>query len=317
MKMQNNKIKTSMVILTSLIIGSIMLSPTTVMPNVVAQPQLLPHMKIYDTSYLKPGQVMTPFGLTNASNIHRYNGTVINTDKLISDYLAGVHSGKIKPTPHNQLSPPGTHWNEYAYWVKSSGGAISTFSGYWKVPSAPSSSYSGTQVAYLFNDLLNGPRSSANIIIQPVLQYGNNGYYAGGNYWQIVAWMYITTTGQYYIGTPVNVNIGDTIYGSLSDVSNTWTISAQDQSQVGNPQSSEAISSTSSFTEADVTFELDTTIPQTCAYLPGNTDFTSLTLSSGGSQVTPTWNTGHDVSLYCNENPVVVSSSEVYLHTTS
>jgi len=307
-------------ILTTLVVGFVLLSSTLIIPGVHALPANnnppQSNMVVYDTSSIKPGQVMTPFGLTNASNIHRYNGTVINVDKLIADYWAGVHSGKIQPIQPHKLSPPSTYWNEYAYWDKPSG-VFNTFSGYWKVPSAPSSSYSSSQVAYLFIDLLNGPRSSANIIIQPVLQYGYNGYYAGCNCWQIVAWMYVTTTGQYYIGTPVSVNVGDTIYGSLSDISNTWTIAAQDQSKSGNPQSSESVYTTSSFTEADVTFELSTNVPETCSYLPGNTDFTSLTLSSGGSQVTPSWGTNHDVSLYCYENPVAVSSSEVYLHTTS
>jgi hypothetical protein len=78
-------------------------------------------------------------------------------------------------------------------------------SGYWFVPSNPSSNGG---LVYLFNGM---EPSTQNWILQPVLQYGNNGYF-GGNYWVIASWL-VGSNGYAFYSPAERVNPGDKIYG--------------------------------------------------------------------------------------------------------
>ncbi len=97
--------------------------------------------------------------------------------------------------------------------------------GTWIVPPAPAV---GGGLIYLFNGM---EPSSQNWIIQPVLQYGNNGYF-GGNYWVISSWMVGPNNYAFY-SPAERVYSGDTIYGTTyitSDSAGTlhWEVYAQD-----------------------------------------------------------------------------------------
>ncbi len=309
---KNNKTKTATTVLASLIVGLVLISPMTVLSNVSAQPQS--QMAVYDTSALTSEQVMTPFGAMDKANVHHYNGTVIDADKILAKYLEDVRSGKAKPfNISGKSGVPGslTNWNEYAYWDSTSN--LSGFNGYWTVPSNPTSTYSSTtnpkQALYLFLGLQDS-HSSPSIIIQPVLQWGYSSAY-GGNNWELASWMVIGN--QAYYSTSISATAGDTIYGDMTlNYGQTWTITTKDTTQ--NTSTAEQVSTSHNFIETDVTLETATSVPQQCSYLPGNTPFTSMTMSGGSSFTswsalgTPQW---------CNMSVQKISQSAVTLHTLS
>jgi hypothetical protein len=97
--------------------------------------------------------------------------------------------------------------------------------GYWFVPSNPSSNGG---LVYLFNGM--EPKTQ-NWILQPVLQYGNNGYF-GGNYWVIASWL-VGPNGYAFYSPAERVNPGDKIYGVTFMTSQgsgklNWEVWAQD-----------------------------------------------------------------------------------------
>jgi hypothetical protein len=89
-------------------------------------------------------------------------------------------------------------------------------------------------IIYLFNAI---EPSSENWILQPVLQYGNNGYF-GGAYWVLASWM----VGPHYsfYSSPVTVNPGDSLTGFIQMIgTNTyngtlyWQVSGTDTTTGG------------------------------------------------------------------------------------
>lgn len=256
--------------------------------------------KVYDISTLKPGQVMTPFGPMDASNVHEYNGTIVDAAAVMAKY------GSNNPNLQKLRTPSSANdgWNEYAYWI--SPNSLSSFSGYWTVPSAPTATFNSTQVVFLFIGLQNSPITT---IIQPVLQWGCSAAYCGNN-WELASWMVIGNSA--YYSHPISASTGDQIFGSMTnDFGQVWTITTKDVTQ--NTQTAEQVSTSTNFVEADVTLETYG-LPSQCSYLPGNTDFTSLSINNGGT--TPSWSAGYGAT-WCNMRVQAVSSSEVILHTQS
>ncbi len=78
---------------------------------------------------------------------------------------------------------------------------------YFTVPNDPAT-YSN-QILYFFPGL-----ASSDAIAQPVLSWGNNGFY-GGNYWSLAAWYYISGSSSYYYSPPFTVGVGDQISGII------------------------------------------------------------------------------------------------------
>lgn len=108
-----------------------------------------------------------------------------------------------------------------------SGDNIDWLSGIWTVPAAPSATGG---LVYLFNGI---EPTSQNWILQPVLQYGYNGYF-GGNYWVIASWMVGPNNYAFY-SPAERVNSGDKIYGTtyITSQSNgkvNWEVFAEDDS---------------------------------------------------------------------------------------
>jgi hypothetical protein len=113
------------------------------------------------------------------------------------------------------VQEPGTGngWVEAAQWDTGlgTGDNIDFLYGYWTVPSIPK-----TYGALIF--LFNGIEPSGGAwIVQPVLQYGDNGAF-GGNYWSLASWLVHSNT-DYFVSSPIGVNPGDKIYGSLWETS--------------------------------------------------------------------------------------------------
>lgn len=104
----------------------------------------------------------------------------------------------------------GSGWIVYTWWDSGSSTSINTFSTTWVVPQPPAT-YSG-QTIFLFNGIQNTGAGFG--ILQPVLQYGPSAA-GGGSHWSIASW-YVTSDGQAFHTSLVNVNPGDTLIGVMS-----------------------------------------------------------------------------------------------------
>jgi hypothetical protein len=100
----------------------------------------------------------------------------------------------------------------------------------WPVPPSPTSD--DGQILYFFpgfedsNDVIS--------IVQPVLQWGNNGIF-GGSYWLVASWN-CCMNGTTWYSTPLDVSVGDTILGTITPTCRagknycaTWNIVSKDQ----------------------------------------------------------------------------------------
>jgi hypothetical protein len=150
---------------------------------------------------LPAGYIVTPAGLYHHTCVHqvdstdvvRASGEVRHKDGTVEQYPPCAHP----VYPLNAFSrsgfavgrdviPPTT-----SGWVEAdtaSAGADSAYFwliAYMHVPTAPSGSYSGTQLYYTFMGIQ--PSRSVGPILQPVLQWGYNGSF-GGSYWSIASW---------------------------------------------------------------------------------------------------------------------------------
>lgn len=260
----------------------------------------------YNTEDLEPGQIMTPWGPTDAKNVHDWNGTAINIDaELAKDPVKRIELRPHESTGH----APTDGYQEWADWTAPS--QITVFDGNWVVPAAPSSTYTTNQVLYLFTGL---EPSDSSFILQPVLEYGQPKDMSLCNCWRIQSWM-VLSNNQYYRGSAVTVSAGDTIIGHMVyESSTTWTVQATDQNTNGQ-------STLTATTSAQLPYAIDAletyNIPtNTCNDLSGNEDFYNLKLNLGA--LTPSW-TGHYINQgWCHiQNPTINSASDVLIHTQS
>lgn len=244
---------------------------------------------------LESGQVLTPFGIYNVTKMYKTPDGVT--------HVKGKHISKIS-------QPPAINgWIEDA-WAKNANG-YGDFLGNWNVPSSPTQTGS---LIYLFTGL---EPSTFDEILQPVLQWGNNGAF-GGNYWTIVAW-YVYPNG-YIHSTPLNVNVGDDISGYIYPTStpSQWIVEILDYTTGG--ATDIVVTTPLTYTYSFVALEGYNVV--TCSQLPGDTDFYNLALydADSGSQITPSWKpwqNSSDVSLCPSLNVDIVSSSEVILNSNS
>ncbi|MCL4452253.1 MAG: hypothetical protein M1327_06485 [Candidatus Thermoplasmatota archaeon] len=108
-----------------------------------------------------------------------------------------------------QPIPAGSGWVEYAQYYYTGNlfypGAFGCFSSNWKVPNAPSCY--NDQIIYLF---IGFEPNNLSGILQPVLQYGYNGYQG----WQLASWYVV---GNNAVHTPFyDIPIGTTIEGLMT-----------------------------------------------------------------------------------------------------
>ncbi len=179
--------------------------------------------------------VVTPGGLRPKSNVHLIengthvglkNGVLIKVNNETKSIIKEL--GKINKIEHhlnrNSLrkfekhenkimgQPPITDkWIIYSGWQNETGNPISYFSTKWIVPPEPTSD--NGQLIYLFNGIEN---SSFEMILQPVLQWGNSPA-GGGSFWAVSNW---------FVGSPesgialhselINVNPGDILQGIIT-----------------------------------------------------------------------------------------------------
>jgi hypothetical protein len=194
-----------------------------------------------------PGWVQIPGALIRPDCVHEIpNGArvVIDGDKVTGDVtLEGVSVGHFAACPEapvitrprggrsvNLAGVPGTGngWVEAVQMPVALGGGdnIDWISGTWTVPSNPSASGA---LNYFFNGI---EPTSQNWILQPVLQWGNNGMF-GGNYWVLSSWL-VGSNGYAFHSPPVNVYPGHTINGytwitGVSGSTTNWEVYGYDQ----------------------------------------------------------------------------------------
>jgi hypothetical protein len=128
----------------------------------------------------------------------------------------------------------GTDWYMYVKGLPVSEGGVKAFDNLtvqWSVPSNPNTYDSSVQ--YFFPALENVySDGTIKSIIQPILQWGNNGY-NGGHEWQILAEEVSVSNGvpTVFHSTPETVTAGDALEGYLIQVaSNEWKVDIHDLS---------------------------------------------------------------------------------------
>jgi hypothetical protein len=172
-----------------------------------------------------PGWVQVPGELIRPDCVHEIPKgahVTIKDGKVTGDVtLGGVRVAHYDPCPEtpivtrpkagkapNLANSPGTGNG----WVEAiqkavplgSGDNIDYLWGSWVVPSNPSDTGG---LNYMFNGI---EPTTEDYILQPVLQWGWNGYF-GGNYWVIASWL--VGTGVVFYSPPEGVSPGDTLYG--------------------------------------------------------------------------------------------------------
>jgi len=183
--------------------------------------------------------VITPNGYFHPSCVRELKkGETLLADRHAIQHVDG--SIEIVPacqyphyTAHGEIitgaePPTVSGWVEYASTTTSA--SFGELAANWVVPPAPASNDS--QIVYFFpgmedtNDIIS--------ILQPVLQYGANGSF-GGNYWVIASWN-CCVSGTTYHSSPINVNPGDLLLGTIRSTCSpgvlscaTWNITTEDE----------------------------------------------------------------------------------------
>jgi hypothetical protein len=188
--------------------GALLYAETPAMPDVPAD--------------VRDNYVMTPNGYFHPSCVREVKkGETLMADRHAIQHVDGsIEILPVCPYPHydargeivtnGALPPTISHaWIEYASTTTST--AFGELSANWVVPPAPTS-HDG-QLIYLFTGMED--YSDTYTILQPVLQWGNNGYF-GGNFWEIASWNCCPSGYTFFSGN-LGVNPGDEIQGIIEE----------------------------------------------------------------------------------------------------
>jgi hypothetical protein len=185
-----------------------------------------------------------------------------------------------------------------------------SLSGNWAVPSAPGTPNNG-QLVYIFPAITDA--TGANDIVQPVLQWGNNGNF-GGTYFVLASWYVIGST--YGYSTPISVSSGQSLSGSMTSGAscgrgcNTWTITGTDTS------TGKSTTINVNLGAQNLLFggSLEAYYMTGCSDYPGSpTVFSSLSATDVTGKVTPNWT----VFVYltgCGQQVTINSATKVTLY---
>lgn len=215
--------------------------------------------------------------------IHLANGTTRQLVKCVSP----TGSNWRRDRSHNPFAPTNNGWVESASYSLT-GNTYRSLTAGWRVPNAPTGSYSGVQVFYSFPGLVD-----STYILQPVIQYGNNGEF-GGSYWTMSSWRCDNGSNCTH-STPITVYPGDSLIGTVvaSSCLNgvcTWTVTISNQTR--------STTSTRSFIDNDdyyvaVGGAIEIYNLTSCSQYPvSGTFYSGIALHDrSSSQVTPSWGT--------------------------
>jgi len=342
MKIQNNIRKTASVIMTALVIGSLLLTPTMTLPSVNGQISDSTPEKtfitsnsdknksqdmrfLHDPSLTKKGFVPTPMGyLPSECVFHVGNNALINRDNTVN-MSNGTHlvlpdcknDPKIiaaQSAAQNSTYPSTSGWVEYAAecYCPTSPPAISYFTGKWTVPPVPFQLSS--QIIFLFNGLQASSISSYPLI-QPVLQWGET-----GQFWAIDSWWcnpdQFTCSSALAYQTSAGKTITGTMTGSNCDVNAAcdWTIATTDGTNT----------STLSFNSPTGLYWMDAAVLEgknvvNCGQYPPRgatpTVFNSFTVrDTNGQTLTPSWTGTVNINDGCQEQVDTSQPNQVSLY---
>jgi hypothetical protein len=112
--------------------------------------------------------------------------------------------------------PDDANWIAYAGWLNTTGDPVSQFVSTWTVPPAPADQ--SRQLIYLFNGM---QTADGQIILQPVLQWGNHGtdkdgVNRTGPFWTAASWIVGGPYGTATHSQHVPVNDGDILVGAIT-----------------------------------------------------------------------------------------------------
>ncbi len=202
-------------------------------------------------------------------------------------------------------------WDETAYADVS---PIKALAANFTVPTAPKTQ--SDQIIYMFPATQNCFSNCGNfvLIIQPVLQWGDNGAF-GGNYYVVASW-YVDSNGVVYYSTPIKVSSGNTLVGTLtaskcnSQYTCNWTITGKDATK----NTKTVLKSHGAIIEQQVAFiTLEQYSVTECSEYPasGHTTFSGITVN-GKTLSKSDWTAYNWVS-GCGLKVVVNSGSSVTL----
>ena len=185
--------------------------------------------------------VTTPFGYFHPSCVLLLEeGNTLRADGRVQHADGTIEAAHVCGYPHYTpggvlVSADGSKPNPLVIngWLESVSATTSTAYGkiaaIWIVPPSPTSD--DGQILYFFpgfedsNDVIS--------IVQPVLQWGNNGSF-GGNYWLVASWN-CCISGTTWYSSPLDVNVGDTILGTITPTCKpggncpTWNVVSADK----------------------------------------------------------------------------------------
>jgi len=189
--------------------------------------------------------VTTPFGYFNPSCVYLVaegdtllpDGSIQHPDGSVNpasicNYPHYTSTGEIVPLDSKALDktrpPEISGWLEYVSVTTTT--AYGKISATWTVPPSPESN--DGQVLFFFPGLEDIDHVVS--IVQPVLQWGDNGYF-GGAYWTFASWNCCISNGAWF-SSPIDVNAGDTLLGGINsnckpggESCTTWNIESEDK----------------------------------------------------------------------------------------
>jgi hypothetical protein len=193
---------------------------------------------------IPPDYVVTPMGLYHRSCVHELPaGAIMDRLERVTrrdgtayqiPQCAYPHFSSLPRGPFDQTPPQVANWIERTDYCLDgycgTSNSYRTLAADWRVPANPTTAYNTSgKVYYTFPGLEDNPVTT---IIQPVIQYGNSGYY-GGAYWTMASWACGPGCSNATHSTPVSISAGDQIHGSIvasncASGACTWAITTQD-----------------------------------------------------------------------------------------
>lgn len=112
--------------------------------------------------------------------------------------------------------PDAANWIAYAGWMNNTGNAITRLSTTWTIPPAPANQAS--QLLYFFDGI---ETADGQIIVQPVLQWGDSGADEDGQnrtgpYWTVASWIVGGPDGMATHTPHIRVDSGDVVTGVVA-----------------------------------------------------------------------------------------------------
>lgn len=130
---------------------------------------------------------------------------------------AGLRLPSLRLRRSDAPGPPDhANWIAYAGWLNTTGNPVSQFVSTWTVPPAPDDQAS--QLLYLFNGM---QTADGQIIVQPVLQWGDHGadddgVNRSGPFWTAASWIVGGPYGSAMHSHHVPVSPGDILVGAIN-----------------------------------------------------------------------------------------------------